>query len=200
VDLIISCGDLPPYYLEYIVTMLNKPLYYVIGNHGSEIAQSNFGESPKGPAGCTNLDGRVVNHKGLLIAGLEGSMRYNWDSNYQYTEFQMRQKALSLLPRLFWNKLWRGRYLDILVTHAPPCGIHDEEDVCHTGFKSFIWLMDWFSPRYLLHGHVHLYMPNQCSRSVYKKTEILNTYGYKVLELDVPPNPIDMSEECQASE
>ncbi len=26
VDLIISCGDLPHYYLEYIVSMLNVPL------------------------------------------------------------------------------------------------------------------------------------------------------------------------------
>ena len=126
-------------------------------------------------------------------------MRYNWDSDYQYTEFQMRQRVLSLAPRLLWNRLWQGRYLDILVTHAPPCGIHDQEDLCHTGFKSFIWLMDWVSPRYLLHGHVHLYLPNQRSRSVYITTEILNTYGYKLLEVDVPPKPLDTSEEHAAN-
>ncbi len=33
IDFVISCGDLPNYYLEFIVTTLNKPLYYVMGNH-----------------------------------------------------------------------------------------------------------------------------------------------------------------------
>ena len=34
VDLILSCGDLPAYYIEYIVSMLNRPCYFVFGNHG----------------------------------------------------------------------------------------------------------------------------------------------------------------------
>ena len=33
VDLVLGCGDLPFYYLEYIVTALDVPLYYVPGNH-----------------------------------------------------------------------------------------------------------------------------------------------------------------------
>jgi len=33
VELVLSCGDLPYYYLEYIVSMLNVPLLYVHGNH-----------------------------------------------------------------------------------------------------------------------------------------------------------------------
>ncbi|MBN1298348.1 MAG: metallophosphoesterase [Actinobacteria bacterium] len=33
IDFIISCGDLPCYYLEFIVSMLTKPLFYVMGNH-----------------------------------------------------------------------------------------------------------------------------------------------------------------------
>ena len=32
-DLIISCGDLAPEYLEFLVTMANCPLLYVHGNH-----------------------------------------------------------------------------------------------------------------------------------------------------------------------
>ncbi len=34
VELIVSCGDLPSHYLEYIVFHVNVPLYYVMGNHG----------------------------------------------------------------------------------------------------------------------------------------------------------------------
>jgi predicted phosphodiesterase len=33
VSLILGCGDLPYTYLEYLVSMLNAPLYYVPGNH-----------------------------------------------------------------------------------------------------------------------------------------------------------------------
>ena len=33
IDLVISCGDLPLDYLEYIVSMLNVPCYFVPGNH-----------------------------------------------------------------------------------------------------------------------------------------------------------------------
>ena len=33
VELIISCGDLKHEYLEFLVTMINKPLLYVPGNH-----------------------------------------------------------------------------------------------------------------------------------------------------------------------
>lgn len=33
IDLIISCGDLKPEYLSFLVTMCPVPLYYVHGNH-----------------------------------------------------------------------------------------------------------------------------------------------------------------------
>jgi len=33
VDLVLGCGDLPVAYMEYIVSMLNKPMYFVYGNH-----------------------------------------------------------------------------------------------------------------------------------------------------------------------
>ena len=33
IDFAISCGDLPYYYVEYIVSMLDKPVFFVRGNH-----------------------------------------------------------------------------------------------------------------------------------------------------------------------
>jgi predicted phosphodiesterase len=33
VDLIISCGDLPPGYLDFLMSTLEVPLFHVIGNH-----------------------------------------------------------------------------------------------------------------------------------------------------------------------
>jgi uncharacterized protein len=185
VDLILSCGDLPAHYLDYIVSMLNKPLYYVFGNHGPQPVAPD--QEPPGPAGCENIDGRVVNHQGLLIAGFEGSMRYNQNVRYQYTEREMGQKVRRLAPRLIWNKWRHGRYLDILITHAPPLGIHDEPDLCHCGFRSFVRFLDRYQPAYMIHGHVHLRFPLREQCTVYGPTTIINTYGYQVIEIDIPP-------------
>jgi Icc-related predicted phosphoesterase len=185
VDLVLACGDLPTYYLEYIVTMLSTRLFYVIGNHANEVQHLyDIPEKWKYPGGCDNLDGRVVRHKGLLLAGLEGSMRYNNNPHFQYTEREMTWKMWKLAPSLLLNKLRHGRYLDILVTHAAPKGIHDRSDVCHTGFEAFLTLMRVFRPRYLIHGHIHAHTPWETTETVYEDTTVLNAYHHRTLEID----------------
>jgi Icc-related predicted phosphoesterase len=185
VDLVLGCGDLPGYYLEFIVTMIGGPLFYVIGNHANAV-QDQFAprERWKYPGGCENIDGHAVQYRGLLLAGLEGSMRYNNNRYFQYTQREMAWKAWRLAPALALNKLFRGRYLDILITHAPPLGIHDKSDLCHQGFRAFLSFMDRFRPRYLIHGHVHVYHPHEEVETVYRDTQVINTYGHRTLEID----------------
>lgn len=184
VDVVLACGDLPNYYLEFIVTMLGKPLYYVFGNHDRSMVYTEKGTKPVGPGGGVNLDGRTANYKGLLLAGLEGSMRYKPDGGPQYTDQEMWFKTLALVPRLFLNRLEYGRYLDILITHAPPYGVQDASDLCHTGFKAFLWLMKHFQPHYLIHGHVHVYGHNPVRRTDYRSTVVINTHGHQILRWD----------------
>jgi predicted phosphodiesterase len=43
VDLILGCGDLAYYYLEYVVRKLNVPLYYVRGNHANLVEVTSLG-------------------------------------------------------------------------------------------------------------------------------------------------------------
>jgi Icc-related predicted phosphoesterase len=186
VDLVLGCGDLPFYYLEFIVTMLGGPLFYVIGNHANAVRKRYAAEEEwQYPGGCTNLDERVVRYKNLIVAGLEGSMRYNNNPYFQYTEREMTAKVWRLVPALLFNRLRYGRYLDVLITHAPPYQIHDHEDPCHTGFRVFRTFMKRFRPRYLIHGHVHVYSPTEPTESVYHETTVLNTYGHRTLEIDV---------------
>jgi len=185
VDLVLSCGDLPHHYLEFVVTMLGGPLFYVVGNHPQEIkGVYETRDRWEFPKGGENLDGRVIRHRGLLIAGLEGSMRYNDNPYFQYTDREMALKVWQLVPGLVLNKVRYGRYLDILITHAPPYGVHDGTDLCHQGFRAFLTLMRHFRPQYLIHGHIHVYNPTQVRETIYRNTLVINTYGYRVLNLE----------------
>jgi Icc-related predicted phosphoesterase len=182
VDMVISCGDLPYSYLEYIVSMLNVPCFFVHGNHDQPEHQSN-GRVLFEPGGWINLDGQTVRAGDIILAGLEGSIRYKPRGDYQYTDSQIAFKIRRMMPALLMNRVRYGRYLDILVTHAPPLGIHDGEDHCHRGFKSLLWFMERFKPRYLLHGHKHVYKPEPC-RTGYEDTQVLNVYPFRTFDLD----------------
>ncbi len=196
IDLVISAGDLPMEYLDFIVSSLNKPVYFVFGNHnlsefcfyhrtahaGSQLTKTNDSLATIAAGhGTSYLGFRCASEGGLLMAGLSGSLQYNNGLN-QYTDSQMRHKIWTLIPTLVLNKIRYGRYLDILVTHASPEGIHDRSDPCHRGFASFLWFMQVFKPRYLIHGHIHLYDLQDIRVSKYLDTTIINAYSHFILE------------------
>jgi len=135
IDLIIGCGDLPHYYLEFLTTILNRPLYYVNGNHDTSVLYTESGPQVSGPRGCDLIDEQAVMHKGILLAGLSGSIRYNDQSEYQFTQEEMDARATRLALRLIIKRLRYGRWLDILVAHSPPLGVGDGPDRAHTGIS-----------------------------------------------------------------
>lgn len=195
IDLVLSAGDLPMEYLGFIASSLNKPVGFVFGNHNLKTLHQ-YRKSSMSPIDSTSIDTQLRNYYGstyledrvhsfdrLLVAGLGGSMRYN-DGEHQFTEAQMYRRMFRLIPRLIWNRIVYGRYLDILLTHAAPRGIHDKQDLCHIGFKSMLWFMRVFTPRYLLHGHIHLYDLNATRRTRYRETDVINVYDHFVLEVD----------------
>ena len=184
-DLVLSCGDLPPYYLEFLVTVLDVPLYYVRGNHDHELMERGDDGHLELPGGCIPIDGKIVTHDGLIIAGLGGSPRYN-NKPDQYSDTEQRLRMLRMEPRLLLNKARQGRSCDILLTHSPPLGINDREDACHRGFPSFLRFLDRHQPRYMLHGHIHLYNRNAPFKQTYGNTEVINAYPFRVIEIDVP--------------
>jgi Icc-related predicted phosphoesterase len=185
IDLILACGDLPSYYLEYIVGLLDAPLYFVHGNHDKVVVQSEGGPtaSPTAFAWAVNLHTRTMRHAGLLLAGLEGCRMYNPGAAFQYSEADVRRQTFILSLRLRLNRLRYGRYLDILITHAPPAGIHDAEDLPHRGFEGYLKLLRAFRPLLMIHGHQHVYNRNDVTETDLDGTRIINTYGYRVLEL-----------------
>lgn len=194
VDLVLSAGDLPLDYLDFIVSSLNKPLYFVFGNHNLK----GFSRLKKGlkdslddeirgvyeySIGAVHAASKVIKEDGLIIAGLGGSIRYNNGEN-QYTNFRMNMEIVKLIPKLFFHKIFHGRYLDILLTHASPEGIHDKQDPCHRGFRAFLWFMRYFKPKYLIHGHIHLYDLSEVRTTMYYDTLVINAYSHYVLEIE----------------
>ncbi len=184
IDLVVACGDLPYYYQEFIITLLNVPLYFVHGNHDPKVEFSDHGECTY-PHGGTSLHRRVLRHENLLIAGVQGSIRYSNSSEYQYNQLQMWLSVIRLVPGLIWNRMVYGRNLDVFATHAPPWGIHDGPDYPHIGIKAFRWLVQVFKPKIHFHGHIHVYKPNMITETLLGDTRIMNTYGYKVTEIEV---------------
>lgn len=182
IDLIIGCGDLPFYYLEFLVSALDKRLVYVRGNHDKGLQYTSEGGVLEEVAGGSDIHGRCVTRNGLLIAGLEGSMRYRPDAPFMYTEAEMKRQVAALMPKLLRNKIRHGRYLDILITHSPPFGIHDKQDIPHTGFKIFLNFLQWFRPKYMLHGHIHIYRHNTQRITQYEDTTIINVFPYHLLD------------------
>jgi len=192
VDLVLSAGDLGFEYYDFIISSLNKPLLFVFGNHHLEgrilyrrAADPFARTAPKweGSSGATCLEGRVIRVKGLILAGLGGSIWYNGGEN-QYTDFRMVLALLRLVPGMLWHRIFHGRFLDVLVTHSPPYGINDLPDPCHTGFRAFLWFMRTFRPRYLVHGHVHLYDRNAAREARYGPTAVINAYDHIVIDLE----------------
>ena len=182
VDLILGCGDLPYTYLEYLVSVLNVPLYYVPGNHDPVY-------NPYLPLshaeGGSNLDLRTAHAEGLFLAGFGGCVRYRPDGVNQYTQRQAFFRAYTLILRLLSSQLRHGRKLDILITHSPPFGIHDEETLAHQGLKALNYLIRKTQPRYFFHGHTHFYRNNlEDAITQSGRTTIMNIFPYKVIEVD----------------
>jgi len=170
-DLILSCGDLKASYLSFLVTMARCPVLYVHGNH-----DIRYSIAP--PEGCDCIDDGLVVYNGVRILGLGGCRRYH-PGPHQYSEREMRRRIRKLK--------WRIRLLggvDIVVTHAPPEGLGDDEDPAHWGFAALREFLDQYHPRYLMHGHVHMSYGHNIPREIeYNGTTVINACERYVVEI-----------------
>ena len=146
IDLIISCGDLDPRYLSFLATFTSVPILYVHGNHDEKYQQIP-------PDGCICIDDKIYVHQGVRILGLGGSMRYR-PGDYQYTEWQMKNRV-----RKLWFQLFKHRGFDI------------------QGFQVFRTLLEKYRPKFFLHGHVHMSYGRKHKRyDVYQETHVINAF------------------------
>jgi Icc-related predicted phosphoesterase len=174
VDLLLSCGDMPAVYLEFITSVLNVPLFYVRGNHDTHYSER--------PPGGEDLHNRIIEYQGVSFAGLEGSVRYN-DGPIQYTDQEMMWLVMKMWLPLHLRQAHKGFGLDVFVAHAPARGIHDQADRPHRGFNAFLKFVEWYHPRYMVHGHVHTYDNRAITKTMYLETCIMNINPFTLLEI-----------------
>ncbi len=171
IDLIISCGDLVPEYLSFLRDRLDRPLFYIKGNHDIRYSATN-------PIGCMNIHQKIVRFNSFNIMGLEGSIWYNGGVN-QYTDKEMSKMISGMRFSIWWKK-----GLDIVITHAPPRHINDAEDRCHMGFDSFVRLIHKYKPSCFVHGHIHKEFENPSDRvTQHQSTNVINACGYHIFEV-----------------
>jgi Icc-related predicted phosphoesterase len=119
----------------------------------------------------------------VLIAGAGGSIRYKPEGRHQYTQLQMYQRVLPMLPRMYLRRLLKGSGADLFLAHASPEGVQDAEDPAHIGFKAFHTVIRIGRPRFLLHGHNHIQRNIEQSKTRLGDTWIVNVYPQRVIEL-----------------
>lgn len=172
IDLILSCGDLAPEYLSFLVTMGRAPLFYVHGNH-----DGCYAKTP--PEGCECIEDRIVEFQGVRILGLGGCYRYS-QGEHQYTERQMEQRI-----RRLHRSLKRSQGVDIIITHAPVSGFGDDSSYAHRGFQAFRTLLEEQKPRYWVYGHVHLRYSNGQPRLLSSgNTQLINACERYMIDID----------------
>lgn len=194
-DLIVGCGDVPFETLGQLADATGAPTVFVPGNHDPDLSgyrmtreglvvHAGFvGEAPW-PAGTIHADGRVVEVSGVAVAGLGGSPRYRSGPN-QYTERQQARRVRRLIRRARWQTRRRGVRVSIVVTHAPPKGVGDDDDPPHRGFDCLHDLVSTLRPQLLLHGHVNpLGGPREHRLGA---TRVINVFDHRLIQLDPEP-------------
>lgn len=186
-DLVLSAGDLPWHYVEYVASSVDAPVVFVPGNHDPEIERVKKGrngtytsdglpcDGPR-PHGATNADLRVVEAAGLRIAGLGGCVRYR-PGPHQYTQSQYERRGGRLLRRAK-----KAGAVDVLLTHAPPLRLGDGEDKPHEGIAALRTVLEQLEPSWHLHGHIHPYGRQMPDRQV-GPTTILNVIPWRMVEI-----------------
>jgi Icc-related predicted phosphoesterase len=169
-DCIVSLGDLE---IDELAPLLRPeivvPHICVRGNHDGD-EETGFVD--------THLKRGSVN--GHVFGGFEGCLRYKNFGFHQYTQ----EEATALLADF--------PAVDVMISHSPPLGVHDDVEAPHIGFEALRDYCERHQPAYLLHGHTY---PDEAEpgppaigeslscRSRLGETEVIYVYGAALLEL-----------------
>ncbi len=162
IELICLLGDLDYYSLLELKDIDTIPKIGVYGNHCSGTYFDVLG--------VQNIHLNVFEYKGLCFGGFEGCVRYKEDP---YAKMYTQDEAIKLFESF--------PKVDVILSHCPPFGINDEEEIAHQGFIALKTYLDIHKPLYLMHGHT--YPKDTELVTEYRGTNIVYVYSDKVLEI-----------------
>lgn len=162
VELIITLGDLEQSDLVELEYVTNIPKIGIYGNH--------CGGTYMEPLGITNMHGVSMTVQGVTFAGMEGCVRYKPDPTaIMYTQEQATQLLAGAPP------------VDVFITHCPPRGVNDEDEITHQGWDALREYVLTQKPRMLLHGHT--YPTDETLVTKLGDTDIVYVHGWKIVDL-----------------
>ena|ERR1017187_6457867 len=157
-DLILALGDIADcLILEAAEAYGAPPIFGVKGNHCSP---TPF------PEGITDLHLRTVEFGGISFGGFHGSWRYKLRGHYLFEQ----DEATALLEGF--------GYVDVLLAHNSPSGIHERGDEVHAGFLALNAYISRAKPKVVFHGHQHIN-----KESTMGQTRVVGVYGHRLFEL-----------------
>jgi len=180
IDLIVGAGDLEPEYLSFVADAFHAPLRYIRGNHDEGPA---WADTRRGLLPDPMRDGAIVEEVGVRLVGFSGSPVYNQGG--------MQVSALGMWLRVIAASSRASRQRPVIVvTHAAPRGVNDDQDLAHRGFTAFRWLADRLEPPLWLHGHTALVRRGIDDRTArHNGTLFYNCTGATLVELRPPGGP-----------
>ena len=143
-DLCCILGDVTYSDYEIILNYINKDkIVAILGNHDGFDVLKYYG--------IKDLNGRIIDIKGVRIGGIQGSYRYKTEDFPSFTHEESIR---------FLNKM---EGVDILLSHAGPF-LDNNTDLVHNGLKGITEYLYKNKVPYNIHGHNHankdLYLRN----------------------------------------
>jgi len=162
IELAITLGDLTREDILGLGQLQTIPKIGVYGNHDS----GNYMHE----LGVWDMHLKIWDFDGLRFGGFQGCVRYKENPQaIMYTQDEANSLMASFPP------------VDVFISHCPPRGINDEEEIAHQGFDALRTYLESYHPRYWLHGHTYPTEENIMRQS--GTTKIEYTSGYRIIEL-----------------
>lgn len=162
IELIMTLGDLTREDILPLQYITHIPKIGVYGNHDSGTYMDDLG--------IWDMHLKLRDFQGLRFGGFQGCVRYKDNPHAIMCTQQEAVQLMAGFPKV-----------DVFLTHCPPRGINDEEEVAHQGFDALRSYIDQHQPQILLHGHT--YPTEQNVIKQHGQTRIEYVIEYKLLEI-----------------